>query len=100
MIVCHELADENLGRLIATFLTYPPEFNITVEGGESSAIERTYEIHMKTKANDPSKEENESEKETKKKASLITITVTAHPIGNDQISVSRSTNLCVLKEGA
>jgi hypothetical protein len=98
-IACHECADEHLAKLIATFLTSPPDFDTAIEGGESSIIERIYEIHMTTMACENSKEENEPEKEMKKKAALVTITVTVRPIGNDQISATRTTNLCIGQEG-
>lgn len=99
-IACHELADEHLAKMIAGFLTSPPEFDATVEGINVSSIERGYEIHISTKACESSKEGTSTEKETTKKASLVAIAVAVNPLGNDAICACHTTTLCVAQEGA
>ena len=100
IIVCNELADENLARCIGTFLTSPPDFSTAVEGGESVQQTGQYEIQIQTKGSESDKEPNKPEKEISKKASLVTITVTVHPNLNTAICATRSTTLCVAKEGS
>jgi hypothetical protein len=98
-IMCQELADEHAAQLIATFLTSPPEYDTAVEGGETSLTKGNYEIYMSTAGSETEDESDDQEKVGKKKASLITLIVAVHPVGNDQICAVRNTTLCVTQEG-
>ncbi len=97
-IGCHEVADEYLGRFIAAFLTLPPEFGTTVGGADAYALDGSYEIFMNIEACKTTEENDAPEKQVQKKAALVAITITVHPIGNDSISASRSTKLCLSQE--
>jgi hypothetical protein len=98
-IVCHELADEHLAQLIATFLTAQLEYETIVEGSEDSLIDGIYEIELSTSVEESDDSENQ-ESVAKKKASLVTLTVTVHPIGKEDIYAIRITRLCIGQEGS
>ena len=97
-IVCHELADEHLAQLVATFLTAQLEYETIVEGCEDCLVDGIYEIELSTSGEEADETENQ-ESVAKKKASLVTLTVTVHPIGNEQIYAIRTTRLCIGQEG-
>jgi hypothetical protein len=71
-----------------------------VKGISVTAIERNYEIHLKTEISEISNQDDDQGQEIKKKACLVTISATVNPIGDMQLSVSRSTNLCIVQAGA
>jgi type II secretory pathway pseudopilin PulG len=98
-ITCHQIADEQLGRYIAVFFTTPPDFDSAVSGLEAHSIHDGFEVHTTARVSETTEADNDSCKEEKKKTCLLTLTITVHPSGNDPISRSRSTNLCIVKEG-
>ena len=97
---CEAIADEQLARTLATWVTTPPEFSEATEGWAESGEAEGYTIHMNAQPNAPlATSSTDTSKEIKKKACLLTVSVTVTAPNNTQIKAERSVNLCILKEG-
>ena len=100
-ICCNELADEYLAQGVAQFLTDPPEFDAVAQIPPRSVEVGAYTVSLYVSLQ---QEKRTSEEDTssieKDPVALIEFLVTVRRSTQEQKIASRSTLLCVCKEGA